>query len=366
MSQSENKEIQTQQNLKDLPVQLGNLIEKTSPYTKIATRSADPNESFGELKTFTEENLNELAENMDIHNEKMNNFGRTNSFHTNKLMTLQMLSKGSPYRILRQTLSQIERKRQAVKDSFKGLKQKKLDSEKLVADIEDLEGEINDKQSELNQLMEDSQGNYIDTSDNPPIRKQIRDSKREIRQLQYDLDNKKIELEELQSSTADMRVYLESAFKEIGSFQEAYEQVRKNWNIPEDWDEGDYEEYEPRFHVRHIFQHAMRDLVCHGKIGMGTSEHCIQMGINLVQLESEVQQFISNMKGKIYSKGEDGEGNSVIRVTGDATYDEMEEWLKEMEEKYKDNYTDAMKSLGLDYIYNDKYLYHSEKKQIEE
>ena len=365
MSKKGENNVITKENLKNLPLQLNNLIEKTNPYTKIATRAADPNEAFGELKTFTSETLNELAVNMDVHNEKMNVFGRTNSFYTNKLMTLQMLSKGSPYRVLRQTLSQIERKRGAVKESMKNLKQKKLDSEKLIADMEDLEEDIIDKEAELKHLMKDKDNNYIDNKDDPVFNQQVRKLKKDIRNFRYDKNCNEIELEDLQASTADMRVYLESAFKEIGSFQEAYEQVRTNWNIPEDWDEEDYENYEPRYHVRHIFQNAMRDMTCNGKVGMGTSEHCIQMGINLIQLESEVQQFISNMKGKIYSRVQDEQGNPVIQVTGEATYNEMEEWLLGMEEKYKENYKDAMKSIGLDSIYSDKYLYHSENKQIE-
>lgn len=348
---------------KNLPVQLDNLIEKSNAYTRIATRAADPAESLGELKTFTEDTLNELADNMGEFNEKINSFGRQNSFHTNKLMTLQMLSKGSPYRVLRQCMSQIERKRGAVKESLQNLKKKKIEAQQLLDNIKDIDEDVYILNQKLEKYKNDK--TYVQSMDDIEINEEVRRLERKIRDLNYDKQYKEIELEELQASTADMRVYLEGAFKEIGSFQQAYKEICKNKGIPEDWDEEDFEKYEPRYHIRHIFQNGFRDMMSHGRMGMGTQEHSIQMGLNPIQVEMEIQKFISNEKDSMYRVVTDGNGNKKAEIKGDADFTRMDNWLDDMEEKYKEAHKDAMKSLGLDNIVNDKYLYHNPNKQLE-
>jgi chromosome segregation ATPase len=216
---------------KDLPAQLDKLISHSDTFTKIATRAADPNETPGELKTFTERKLQNIADFMPVINEKINAFGRQNSFHTNKLMTLQMLSKGSTMRVLRQCLSQIERKRSAVKDSMQNLKKKKIESEELLYKIERITEDISILESEINQLKSSSV--YIENKNDPEINTEIRKKEREIIELNFEKQYKEIELEDLHSSTADTRVYLEGAFKEIANFQEAYKQICKNKEIPD-------------------------------------------------------------------------------------------------------------------------------------
>ena len=316
----------------DVPMQLSNLIDSSGSYDIIATRSADPNEQFGELKIFDENKLAELAENMVIINEKMNSFGRGNTFHSNKLMTLQMLSKGSPFRMLRQCLSQIERKRSAINETLQSIKKKKIDAERLLFEVKNLEEDI-DKAEQDN-------------------------DERCATTLQFDVDYKKLELEEIISTSADSRLYLEGALKEIGSFQQAYKEICVNKNIPEDWDESNFEEAEPKYHIRHCFSNGLRDLLGSSRLSHGTSEHMIQFGINPIQGEVEIQKFIGDERGKIFSTKDTEQGKQTF-ISGESTFTGMDDWLVTMEEKYKDNYKEVLDSFGLENIVNTQYMYET-------
>ena len=321
----------------DVPMQLSNLIDSSGSYDIIATRSADPNEKFGELKIFDENKLAELAENMVVVNEKMNSFGRGNTFHSNKLMTLQMLSKGSPFRMLRQCLSQIERKRSAINETLQSIKKKKIDAERLLFEVKNLEEDIENAEKEGDD--------------------------RTATSLQFDVDYRKLELEEIISTSADSRLYLEGALKDVGSFQQAYKEICTNKNIPEDWDESDFEDAEPKHHIRHCFSNGLRDMLSSSRLSHGTSEHMLQFGINPVQGEVEIQKFIGEGRNKIFTT-KDTEQGKQTSMTGKATFEEMENWLIEMEEKYKENYKEVIGSYGLDNIVNAQYMY--ENKLLEE
>jgi septal ring factor EnvC (AmiA/AmiB activator) len=213
-----------------LPNELSELINRSDIFNKISNRVSDNNESLMELKTFTETSLQKIADFMPVINEKTNVFGRTNSFTSNKLMTLQMLSRGSTMRTLRQCLSQIERKRAAIRESITNLKKEKLKAEKYLGDIEDYNEEISLLESQLEKL--ENNDSYV--CDDIDINEKIRKIKKQIRKCKYSKELLQISLESIVSNTAESRVYLEGAFKEIASFQDAYQQILKNKNISED------------------------------------------------------------------------------------------------------------------------------------
>jgi chromosome segregation ATPase len=216
--------------IKNLPNQLSELINKSDVFDEIATKAADPNESLAQLKTFDETSLKKIAEFMPVINEKTNVFGRTNSFTANKLMTLQMLSRGSSMRVLRQCLSQIERKRAAVKETLTKLKKDQLKAKKLLGDIEDLDFEIKSINEKIKEIEDETWSTEEDLTNIEKKRKY----KKELRNLNYEKELLKIELEEIQTNAVETRTYLEGAFKEIASFQDAYKQIIKNKGIKED------------------------------------------------------------------------------------------------------------------------------------
>ena len=74
-------------------------------------------ESVGGLATITNEKLAIISQKMVAIDRANNTAGRSNTQTTNQLMTLTMMT-DSPYRRLRQCLSQIEKKRIALEESY--------------------------------------------------------------------------------------------------------------------------------------------------------------------------------------------------------------------------------------------------------
>lgn len=338
--------------LKNLSNQLNTLIEKTSVLDQISSRALDKNENFGELKTFDEKGLTKIAENMLEINEKTNVFGRKNTFATNKLMTLTMTTRGHSFRTLRQCISEIERKRGAVKETLTKLKKNKLKTDKIFNEIEIYEEEISMLKSKLKEF----ECNTVFPNNTDPIIEKL-NIKRKINNLEYEKSLQEIKLQEIVSTIADSRVYLEGALKDIASFQDAYKQIKENKQINDDWDEKKFNEEECKFHVRHAFYNAYRDLKAHGRLGMGTLEHLEQFGIIPDQAEMETHKFLSYINNKLYKKNENGS----IEIIGDVSHKDFSLWLDEMEIKYGESYKIAMESLGISTLNDDWYTYSNKK-----
>ena len=141
------------------------------------------------LATMTTEKIAKISERMVEMERANNSLGRRNTQTTNQLMTLTMMT-DSPYRRLRQCLSQIERKKEALRENFFKFQKKQL--------------EIKEWEKE----------------DTPLAR---------------------VNIAEARSGIENSKVYIDGALKEIAVFQDAYEEIRKNNNIPVLWDEEDAE-----------------------------------------------------------------------------------------------------------------------------
>jgi len=91
----------------------------------------------GEFKVMTTEKLNQIAEFMPEIDRATTVFGKQNSQTTASLMTLSMLESG-PYRVLRQILAQIEKKRGALKENMYKREKSKLKREGFIQKLEGL------------------------------------------------------------------------------------------------------------------------------------------------------------------------------------------------------------------------------------
>ena len=209
-------------------------------------------------------------------------FGRHGTQTMNKLMTLTMLSH-SPYRTLRQCLAEIEKRKKAVQEAIFNLRKDKIKAERFRASGDDL-----------------------------------------------DL----IEAEQLELKIAESQLYVEGALKDIASFQESYTQVRDAHNIPEDWDESDFEKAEIEHHVKEAFLHAYRDIMSHKSLGMGTLEYLDQFGIHPYTAQHEVMAYISSFE----EARKQGRFPSIKNLYA---------WLDNMCDKYKNEYTASMERIGI-------------------
>lgn len=172
------------------------------------------------------------------------NFGRQNSQTTGRLMSLTMLTAGSPYRVLRQCLAEIDKRHSALNEAYYAIKINMI------------------KASRLSQTEDE-----IDC----------------------------LKAEKLNLKTANLQTVIEGALKDIASYMEAYTQIRDANNIRPDWDELDFENAEIEHHLRTIFQHGYRDVMMNGRLGAGTLEYAEQFGLHPQVLLNEVGLYVKTV-----------------------------------------------------------------------
>ena len=291
---------------------LDKFFDKEDVWNQIAVRNCTDDKDLFQLQTFNKDSLQVIAQNMKEVDRATRTLGRKNSQTTNKLMTLTMLSGSSSYKVLSQCLAQIESKRNALKETRFKLKKSLVE---LAANI---------KKVEFYQ-------EQLDSSESVSGLDKI--------ELEEKVELLKIDIEEKRVQISGTVLYIEGALKDIASFQSSYLQVCKNKNIPMNWDEKDLEQAEVLHHVRMGFLLAYRDIKAHSNLGMGTLEYVHQFGILPDLVESEVRYFI----------------NEIPNQTSD--YSTLEDWLDQMSFKYKDNYLDALKRIGLDKLFDQDFMY---------
>lgn len=305
------------------------MIERTNQVLAISTRaSEDGIKDLINFNTFDDKKLAIITDRMPEINRATKAFGKQNSQTTSKLMSLTMLNTG-PYHRLKQCLAQIERKRGALKENTFKMQGSALKLRKHEAKREDLAEDIALLTAELEAL-----GSSGEISDD--FQDQARRLERKIRDLHFEEDALDIKVTKIIAGLVDSQEYYEAALKEIGIFQDSYEQIKISNNIPDTWDEQDYEEAECLAHVKTAFNHGIRDITSHGKLGMGTLEYLEQFGVNPSAAESLIHGYLADNAAML-----DG-GEKLPHI------DNLHSFLDEMGELFKDSYLDALKNVGLD------------------
>ena len=248
------------------------------------------------MPTMTPDKVAKISERMVEMDRANQTLGRKNTQTTNQLMTLTMLT-DSPYRRLRQCLTQIEQKRKAVESYYWEWRKQKIE-------MEDLRN-----------------------SDDP-------------------LSILQVEQYEYQSQRG--AIYIEGALKEIAIFQEAYEEIRKANNIPETWDEEDAELDEIRHHLRQAFRQAHRDMTLTGSITQGNAEYLEQYGVHLQTARSVIGTYISACQKMI----EEGRPPNITHL-----YD----FLDYCVDGFGEEFHHVLDHIGLSGIIRQEYLYKSTK-----
>jgi hypothetical protein len=131
-------------------------------------------------------------------------------------------------------------------------------------------------------------------------------------------------------------LYIEGALKDIASFQDAYKQIKEANNIPDNWDEKDMEEAEVHFHVRRAFELLYRDIMVHGKIGMGTIEYMAQFGIHPQTATTYVKMYIQETESMIQKEKKL------------PNLESLDDFLDRMAELFKNEYKLTLSKMGID------------------
>ena len=244
------------------------------------------------MATMTPDKIQKISERMVEMERANNSLGRSNTQTTNQLMTLTMLT-DSPYRRLRQCLAQIERKKEALRSSYFGY-------QKLELEIKEWEEE--------------------------------------------DTELARIKIAEARTGIETSRVYIEGALKEIAIFQEAYEEIRTNNNIPVLWDEEHAELDEIRHHINQAFRQSHRDMILTGSISQGNAEYLEQYGIHLQTARNYIGQYINQCEELIAEKAY-------------PSIDHLYEFLDKCVEVFGEEYIKTMHHIGITNLVRSEWLF---------
>ena len=252
--------------------------------------------SVGGLATITDEKLAIISQKMVEVDRACHTAGRSDTQTTNQLMSLTMMT-DSPYRRLRQCLSQIERKRSALEESYFKMKKKAI----LI------------KQ-------------WYEKGDEMSV----------------------IKAQEAEAQASRQKDYIDGAFKEIATFQCAYDEIRESHNIPEKWDERDAELAEIDHHIKQAFRQAHRDMVNTGRIGLGNMEYMEQYGIHIQTATSVIADYIASE-------------DKMIKQGKMPTVNHLYAFLDRMADTFHDAHKDVMKRIGIKELIKDEFLYLEDK-----
>ena len=100
-------------------------------------------------------------------------------------------------------------------------------------------------------------------------------------------------------------------------------------------------------HLRMGFLHAFRDVMAHGRLGMGTLEYLQQMGVHPQEAFEKTVDYINSVQGK------DQEND----------YEHLECWLDDRVKENKENYKQVLKRIGIDELYETWYQYKETVKE---
>lgn len=219
----------------------------------------------------------------------------TQAFYKSQSRTMDLcmtVSYATPFRNLRQILSEINRTFQALRESF--FKMKKTEVE-----IKILERDYDKEEDEL---------------------------KREL--ISIDIADKR-------SSLIISKNYVAGAIRKVTSYVETYNQIKKEKGIGI-WTEKDFEEQEEAYHITRAFQQGLCAARSHGGIiDEGNFIYFQNMGVNGLSAQNDVLNYL---------RWEQECLNASIKIEPTAEWD----FLIKMAEKYKGCSKEISKFKGMD------------------
>ena len=205
--------------------------------------------------------------------EKTRAFDRNNSQSTLAFMTLTMLNGQSPYRMMRQIMAEVEKRKGALVEA-------QVNHAKHLKEIERLQDE-----------------------EDPVLAAKYRQKCVNITTMEQKING---------------------SFKDIATLIDAYNNIKEANGI-EDWDEEAFEKEEKKHHVRRAFELMYRNLLNTGRASESSIEYCQQYGVHPQVCMTECSGYLQ-YTAELIAKGEEPPHAN-----------HLEEFLDEMAEKYQSN-----------------------------
>ena len=245
-----------------------------------------------EFAVIDDKKLAKISERMKEMDRANNSFSKGKTQTTSQLMTLTMMC-DAPYRRLRQILAQIERKRTALEEAAFDLRKKKYKLKKL-----------RKKNDELSIIKAD----------------------------------------EIVHGMHRSKAYVEAALKELAMYQDTYEEVKASHNIPDNWDELDFEKEEISNHIRMAFRNGVRNMITHGTLNNGTLEYLEQFGIHPMTAKKLIHDYLLEVEEMV------NEGKY-------PTVNNLYEFLDRSAEIFQDAHKAVMARIGIKDLLKDEWAF---------
>jgi hypothetical protein len=136
---------------------------------------------------------------------------------------------------------------------------------------------------------------------------------------------------------------MNQSFREIGMFQDMYDSIMKNNNIPANWTEKDFEYQEMENMIKASYRLAIQDITHSGRCGQAVVEYWEQLGIHPQVGEIETRLYMSSIQEAL-------EKGDII------TIQHMYFFLDAMVTKHKDDWKFVLVRIGLDTIGSERYM----------
>ena len=244
-----------------------------------------------EIATLDKEQIAKIIERLPEYKRGSSIIGHSTSQSSYSLQTMQMIS-DSPLSRMKQCLAQIDKKYKAIQEAYYKIEKKKLTVERL--------SKLTDKHSRLT-------------------------------------------VQEYQSQIESITISMNISLRQIGMFQDMYDDIKKNNNIPDNWTEKDFESQEISHMIKSCFRIGIQDLSANGRVSKAFVEYCEQLGIHPQLAESRTRSYLVLIQEKI---------NSSAKVT----IRDMYIFLDDMAEEFKDVHKEALKRIGLDKIGSEGFM----------
>ena len=248
-------------------------------------------EELSSLQTLDSEQVEKIKSRLPEYHRANAIIGHSTSQTSYSLQTMQMIS-DSPLSRMKQCLAQISKKYNALQEAYFKIEEKKLRIKTLQ--------KSNTEQSRLS------------------IRK-------------------------LESEISTTSIAMENAFRQMGMFQDMYDSIKKNNNIPDNWNEKDYEKQEISNMVKSSFRIAIQDLSASGRVSKAVVEYWEQLGIHPQLAESYTREYLTSTQLKINNKEK-------------VSIKDMYDFLDQMAYEFKDAHKDALNRIGLDELGSEGFM----------
>ncbi len=172
----------------------------------------------------------------------------------------------------------------------------------------------------------------------------VEETKLDIFSLHKKSDNySKLTILKKEAEMSELVKNMNISFREMGMFQDMYDSIREKNNIPENWNEKDYEEQEISNMVKSSYRLAIQDITQTGNCSKAVVEYWEQLGIHPQVGEIETRLYLEGIQKAILE-------NKPINIK------DMYIFLDTMVVKHKDDWNFVVERIGLDGLGSDRYM----------